>query len=285
MQSQTEHEPHLRSDAEEPLAARGTSRSRELPAWAPPSIATVAFLLLWEVGVRVLRVETYVLPAPSAVAMELWTERVSLWEATLVTGSEILLGFFLAIVFSIPVAMLVTSFRFIERAIYPLLVISQTVPKIAIAPLFVVWFGFSMTSKVLMAFLICFFPILVDAIVGLRSISPESRDLMRSMGASRLRIMTELRLPASLPYLMSGLKVASTLAVVGAVVGEFVGSTEGLGYQLLQANSTLNTELLFADIVILTAIGMILYYGIELLEHLLIPWHSSRRSGQETLSH
>jgi NitT/TauT family transport system permease protein len=245
----------------------------------------VVLLGVWELAVRILSVKEYILPAPTSVAGEVWTQRQLLWDGTMVTGSEIVLGFLLAVGFSLPVAMLVTSFRFIERSIYPLLVISQTIPKIAVAPLFVVWFGFSMTSKVLMAFLISFFPILVDAIVGLRSISPESRDLMRSMGASRLRIMKDLRLPASLPYLMSGLKVAITLAVVGAVVGEFVGSTEGLGYQLLEANSSLNTRLLFADIVVLTVIGMVLYYAVELLERLLIPWHSSKRSGHETPSH
>lgn len=282
-QAEFQEDAHRVAEASAPHGAVGTRR--DLPVWVPPTIATVMLIALWEAGVRLLQVKDYILPTPSAVADELWVQRGLLWDATLVTGMEIVLGFLLAILFSVPVAMLVTSFRFIERSIYPLLVISQTVPKIAIAPLFVVWFGFDMTSKVLMAFLISFFPILVDAIVGLRSISPESRDLMRSMGAGRMRIMKDLRLPASLPYLMSGLKVAITLAVVGAVVGEFVGSTDGLGYQLLQANSTLDTRLLFADIVVLTVIGMILYYGVELLERLLIPWHSSKRSGQETPSH
>lgn len=258
---------------------------RFIPSWVSPTITAMLMLVVWEFAVRLFDVAEYILPSPSRVAVELWEERVSLWSNALITGQEILIGFGLAVIFSLPAAMIITSFPWIEKAFYPLLVLSQTIPKTAIAPLFVVWFGFSPTSKILMAFLISFFPILVDAIVGLRSITPESRDLLRSMGASRVRIMMSLRLPASLPYVFTGLKVAITLAVVGAIVGEFVGSTEGLGYQLLQANSSLDTPLLFADIVVLSVFGTVLFYAIEFLEKFLIPWHVSQRSQNERPAH
>src|SRR5206468_6341696 len=144
---------------------------------------------------------------------------------------------------------------------------------VAIAPLFLVWFGVGVMPKVLVAFLISFFPIVIDAAVGLRSMPAEMRDLARSMGATRLQIFTRFRLPTSLPYLFSGLKVAATLAVAGAVVGEFVGADKGLGYLLLVTNSNMETALMFAAIVALTIIGLALFYAVEFLESLLIPWH------------
>jgi NitT/TauT family transport system permease protein len=158
----------------------------------------------------------------------------------------------------------------------------QVVPKIAVAPLFIVWFGVGITPKILVAFLISFFPIVIDTCVGLRSITPEMIDLARSMGASRLQIFREFRLPTSLPYLFSGLKVAATLAVAGAVVGEFVGADKGLGYLLLVTNSNMQTALMFATIVVLTFIGLVFFYVIEFLESLLIPWHVTQRTKEET---
>ena len=180
-----------------------------------------------------------------------------------------------------PLAVGITSYRRFDKFITPILLFFQTVPKIAIAPLFLVWFGFGPFPKVLVAFLISFFPIVIDTAIGLRSISPEMIDLARSMGATKLQIFMRFRMPTALPYFFGGLKVAATLAVVGAVVGEFVGADRGLGYLLLVSNSNLDTPLLFASIVALTALGLILFYIIEVLEHFLIPWHVSRRVGAE----
>jgi NitT/TauT family transport system permease protein len=246
-------------------------------AWLPLIITIGMVILIWQFGVQLLHVPNYILPLPSAVAISLWTEHALLLQNAVVTSQEILAGFALAVVFSVPVAILIVAYRTFERALYPLIVFSQTVPKIAIAPLFVVWFGFSSLPKILTTFLICFFPIVLDAVLGLRSVSSESVDLLRSMGASKPRTFWELRLPASLPYILSGMKVAITLAVVGAVVGEFVGSTDGLGFVLLQASGSLNTALLFASIIVLTLIGLILYYVLECLERFLIPWHVTQR--------
>lgn len=243
-----------------------------------PMLLIVLCIGLWEVVVRVFHVAGYILPPPEKVAEQLWVSRSILASDTLVTLQEIVVGFGLALLISVPISILTVSVPLLEKAFYPLLIVSQTIPKIAVAPLFVVWFGFGSTPKYLTTFLICFFPVAIDTIVGLRSVSPESIELMRSMGASRRRTITELRLPAALPYAFSGIKVAITLAVVGAIVAEFVGSTSGLGYELLKANSNLNTALLFAALVVLTVIGLALFYLTELIERFLIPWHITRRS-------
>lgn len=202
-------------------------------------------------------------------------------EHSWVTAYEMLMGYFLAIFVAIPMAIAITASPNFDRFVTPILLFFQTVPKISLAPLFLVWFGVGITPKILVAFLISFFPIIIDTAVGLRSIAPEMVDLARSMGATRFQIFSRFRLPTSLPYLFSGLKVASTLAVVGAVVGEFVGADKGLGYLLLVANSNLLTSLMFAAIFSLTAQGLILFYIIQKLETILIPWHITVRSGEE----
>ena len=246
-----------------------------------PLLVIGLFLLVWEVLCRALDGKTYLLPTPSRIWEELVRQAPNLVEHTWVTTYEVLLGFALAALIGIVLAVLIVSSPLFDRSIMPVLIFSQTVPKIAIAPLFIVWFGFGPTAKVLVAFLICFFPIVIDTAIGLRSVSPDMLNLARSMGASWWDIFLKIRLPTALPYVFGGLKVAITLAVVGAVVGEFVGATRGLGYVLLKANGELQTPLLFAAIAILTAIGILFYYALEAVERLLIPWHVSRR-GQES---
>jgi NitT/TauT family transport system permease protein len=192
-----------------------------------------------------------------------------------------LAGYALAVAVAIPLAIAITSSRRFNELVMPTMLFFQIVPKVAIAPLFLVWFGVGATPKILVAFLISFFPIVIDAAVGLRSMSPEMGDLAKSMGATRLQIFTQFRLPTSLPYLFSGLKVAATLAIAGTVVGEFVGADKGLGYLLLVTNSNMQTSLMFATIVALTIIGLVFYYLVERLESFLIPWHVTHRV-QET---
>ena len=242
-----------------------------------PFIGIAAFLLIWQIAVTVLDVPTYLLPKPTQIVETMIDKFSSLMRHTWITGYEMILGYIMAIVIGIPLAVAITSYHRFDRFITPILLFFQTVPKIAIAPLFLVWFGFGPFPKVLVAFLISFFPIVMDTSIGLRSISTEMIDLARSMGATKLQLFMRFRFPTSLPYVFSGLKVAATLAVVGAVVGEFVGADKGLGYLLLVSNSNLDTPLLFAAIVCLTALGLILFYVIEVLEHLFIPWHVSRR--------
>ncbi len=248
---------------------------------ADARVQPVDLLAIWQIGVTIFDVPTYLLPKPTDVAVTLVEDFDKLMSNAWVTAYEMLLGYFLAIIVAIPLAIFITISPTFDRFITPILLVSQTVPKIAIAPLFLIWFGVGPLPKILVAFLISFFPIVIDTAVGLRSVSPEMIDLVRSMGANRMQVFTKIRLPTSLPYMFSGLKVAATLAVVGAVVGEFVGADKGLGYLLLVANSYLDTPLAFATIVVLTVIGILLYYVIDTLEHWLIPWHVSRRTGAE----
>ena len=244
-------------------------------AWAAkmvPLAGILVFLAIWEVAVRVLKVPAYLMPPPSAVVVVFINEFHG-W----VTTYEMLLGYAMAVGIAIPLAIAITASQRFDRFVTPQMLFFQVVPKVAIAPLFLVWFGVGVTPKVLVAFLISFFPIVIDAAVGLRSMSSEMRDLARSMGASRWQVFAQFRLPTSLPYLFSGLKVAATLAVAGAVVGEFVGADKGLGYLLLVTNSNMETALMFATIVALTIIGLVFFYAVEFLESLLIPWHVTHR--------
>jgi NitT/TauT family transport system permease protein len=246
-----------------------------------PFAGIFGFLIIWELLVILFKVPAYLLPKPTDIFLTIISDMRSLTNHGWVTAYEMLLGYFLAIAIAIPLAIGITASDTFDRFIMPILLFFQVVPKIAIAPLFLIWFGFGTTPKVMVAFLISFFPIVIDTAIGLRSVSSEMIDLARSMGATKGQIFRNFRLPTSLPYLFSGLKVAATLAVVGAVVGEFVGADRGLGYLLLVSNSNLNTALTFAVIVALTLQGLVMYYAVEVLERFLIPWHISRRAGPE----
>lgn len=260
---------------------RERSFSEVFKTKALPYVGILALLGVWEILVRILDLPSYLLPAPSEIITVMVENIQNIFDQSMVTAYEMLFGYFLAIAVAVPMAIGITASPSFDRFITPILLFFQTVPKISLAPLFLVWFGVGILPKILVAFLISFFPIIIDTAVGLRSISPEMIDLARSMGASKIQIFTRFRLPTSLPYLFSGLKVASTLAVVGAVVGEFVGADKGLGYLLLVANSNLLTALMFGTIFALTLQGLILFYVIQVLENWLIPWHITVRSGQQ----
>ena len=246
--------------------------------WGLPAATVVGSLVLWEAVVRGFRLPEYLLPAPSGILAALLAEWPYLTLHTGVTVYEILWGFLLSIAVGIPLAVLLVASPVLERAVYPLLVASQSIPKIAIAPLLIFWAGLGIFPKVLVAFLIAFFPIVIDTVAGLRSVEPEMLHLARSMGAPPGRIFLKIRLPHALPNIFTGLKVAVTLAVVGAIVGEFIQADRGLGYALLQANAMLNTKLSFATILILAAVGVLLFAMVDGIERLLIPWHASRRT-------
>jgi NitT/TauT family transport system permease protein len=187
-------------------------------------------------------------------------------------------GFVLSVVIGIPLATVIVFSRFAERMLYPPMIASQAIPKVAIAPLFVVWMGFGVMPKIWIAFLIAFFPVVIDTVVGLRSVQPEMLQLGRSMGGGTLRVFLKLRLPNALPNIFAGLKVAIALAVVGAITGEFVGSQSGLGYLLTSASGQMDTALVFAVLVVISVIATLLFMIIEAVEKLVIPWHSSMRS-------
>jgi NitT/TauT family transport system permease protein len=241
------------------------------------------FFLAWEISVRLLAVPDYLLPPPSLVASELAGRWPRVLDAARVTGSEILAGYVLAILVSVPLALLIAGSRLVERTICPLVVFLQIVPKIAIAPLFIIWFGFGFTPKLLLVFLLCFFPIVVGAVAGFKSVDPDVLDLGRSTGASAWRLFTKIRLPQALPELFTGLKVGAALAATAAVVAEFVASNRGLGYLLLEYNGNLETAMVFAVIIVLSLMGLALYGLVELLERLAIPWHARQRGVGEPL--
>jgi NitT/TauT family transport system permease protein len=259
-----------------------------VPAWVSlvkmltPLIGIVGFLLAWQLFVIAYKIPPYLLPTPTEIAHTFVDQLPKLLHHGWITTYEMLGGYALAVAVAIPLAIAITSSARFNALVMPTMLFFQIVPKVAIAPLFLVWFGIGVTPKILVAFLISFFPIVIDAAVGLRSMSPEMGDLARSMGASRWQVFAQFRLPTSLPYLFSGLKVASTLAIAGTVVGEFVGADKGLGYLLLTTNSNMETSLMFATIVALTIIGLVFYYIVETLEGLLIPWHVTHRIREES---
>jgi NitT/TauT family transport system permease protein len=242
-----------------------------------PLVGIVCFLLGWQLVVIIFNMPPYLLPAPGAIAHAFIDNLPLLLSNGWVTVYEMLAGYAMAVCIAIPLAIAITSSQRFNEFVMPTMLFFQIVPKVAIAPLFLVWFGVGVTPKILVAFLISFFPIVIDAAVGLRSMSGEMGDLARSMGSSRWQVFARFRLPTSLPYLFSGLKVAATLAIAGTVVGEFVGADKGLGYLLLVTNSNMETALMFATIVALTIIGLVFYYLVEMLEGLLIPWHVTHR--------
>ena len=261
----------------ESLAARLWNR------YGYAALVMLGLLLVWEVGALVTQQPERILPRPSLVARTLLEQRGMLLAHGSVTLIEAGLGFLLSVLVGVPLAIAIVYSRTLEKIIYPLLLASQAVPKIAIAPLFIVWLGFDITPKIIIAFLIAFFPIVIDTVVGLRSIDPEMLQLAQSMGTRRIRSFLKLRLPNALPNLFGGLKVAITLAVVGAIVGEFVGADEGLGYLLQVAAGGMNAPLLFAAMVVLSLMAIILFLAIEWLERRLLPWHLSERSREASL--
>jgi NitT/TauT family transport system permease protein len=212
------------------------------------------------------------------VVKQLVAEWPRLLSESAVTTYATLGGFALSIAFGIPVALWIAYSRTVESYVYPLLVFSQSVPKIAIAPLFVVWFGFGIIPKVIAAFMLGFFPVVVSTVAGFKSVEPEMLDLARSMKASRLQTFLHISLPNALPSIFAGLKVSVTLAVVGAVVGEFVGSNSGIGYLLQIANGNFDLPLMFAALTVLSLIGVLLFVAVDLVERFTIPWHASHRT-------
>ncbi len=238
----------------------------------------VLLFLVWEFAVHLTGVKEYLLPPPSKVWSEFWRRHEIVAGGAWVTTQEILAGYAMAVVVSIPLALAVAYSRFMEQAVYPVIVFLQIIPKIAIAPLFIIWFGFGFMPKLLLVFLLSFFPIVVASIAGFKSADRDVMDFARTTGAGGLRLFLKIRLPQALPHIFTGLKVGAALAATAAVVAEFVASDRGLGYLLLQYNGQLDTPMVFATIVILSLIGLVVYYAVEVVERLAIPWHVSQQA-------
>jgi NitT/TauT family transport system permease protein len=191
----------------------------------------------------------------------------------LATTYAVIGGFVLAVAVGVPLAVLIVYSPFLRRVIFPFLLILQSVPKVAIAPLLLIWVGYGLQSNIVVAAIVAFFPIVINTATGLEAVSPELIELSRVLDTSKLKIFWKLRLPWALPYLFSGMKVAMTLSVIGAVVGEFIGSDKGLGYLILTASSNMNTALVFAVVAVLSVLGIVAYYAVVLIERLLCPWY------------
>jgi len=238
----------------------------------PTIILTIAVLILWELITHVFSVEPFVLPAPSAIMHELVNQQALLASSALVTAEEIVYGFLLSMIVGVFMALLIVRFDWLGRAVYPLMVLFQNVPKIALAPLFILWFGYDLAPKLLLIVVMAFFPVALNMLVGLQSVDPNLVTLLKSVGASRNEILWRIRIPNSLPYLMSGLKIGVTLASIGAIVGEFAGASAGLGYLILFASTQMETALVFAAVVEVSILGMICYYAVEFIEWRFISW-------------
>jgi len=246
-------------------------------SWLKPFAFLVILVVGWDAAIRVFHIPPYQVPAPWDVMLTLYQEWPTLLAQAWPTTVATLWGFALSALFGIPVAMLIAGSKTVEDFVYPLLVFSQSIPKIAIAPLFVVWFGFGLLPKVLSAFLLGFFPVVVSAVQGFKSVDPDMLDLVRALQANRWQMFRIVSLPHALPSIFAGLKVSITLAVVGAVVGEFVGANSGIGFLLQRSIGNFELPLMFAALVVLALIGVFLFWIIDLVERLLIPWHASQR--------
>lgn len=270
--------PVAQSSAGVPASrTRGRSARDLLETFGLPLLSFLVLLAAWELAVVLGRVPEFILPAPSQFLQRVVASRDLLWTHALATTNEIVWGFVWATVVSVPLALLITSVRFLERALYPLIVFFQLIPKIAIAPLFIVWFGFGPFPKILLTFLLCFFPTLVASMAGFNAIEPRLFYLTRSMGASRWQTFRYIRLPAALPFIFSGLKVSIVFASTGAIVGEFVGANAGLGYLLLRGTSYLDTPLIFAVLVVLSVLGLASSYLVQASEQLIMPWQRHQK--------
>ena len=269
---------------DQPAVTRGASLAAWLKRRAAPLIVFALLFLLWEGAVHLTGIKEYLLPPPSKVWAEFLKRYDTVMDAALVTTQEIIAGYLLAIVVSIPLALAVAYSRFVETAIYPVVVFLQIIPKIAIAPLFIIWFGFGFTPKLLLVFLLSFFPIVVASIAGFKSVDPEVMDFARTTGAGGWKMFLKIRLPQALPDIFTGLKVGAALSATAAVVAEFVASDRGLGYLLLQYNGNLETPMVFAIVILLSLIGLAIYYAVEIIERITIPWHVSQQPTDVTIT-
>jgi NitT/TauT family transport system permease protein len=246
---------------------------------------TAAFFLLitvglWELGVRMFGVRAFLLPPPSLVAVEIFNNPAFYLYQSLYTVYITTLGFSLAVIFGIALAIAIVSSRFLDRTLYTLLIASNSVPKVALAPIFVIWLGTGGEPKVAIAALIALFPVVINTTLGLRAVDPDMIDMAHSARAANHDVMLKIRLPNALPSIFAGAKVGISFALIGAIVGEFVAGERGLGYVILTSQATFNSPRAFAAIILLSVIGTIMFFAVELCERWFLPWHVSQRQAR-----
>jgi putative hydroxymethylpyrimidine transport system permease protein len=241
--------------------------------WWPPLALVAAAIGIWELVVRAAHVPDYLFPPPSAVARSLGADAGLLGHATLVTLREVVLGYLLAVAVALAFAVALHFSTALRRALLPLLVLSQTVPTVVLAPILAILLGFGIGPKLVVVAIVCFFPIVVNAVDGLRSTDAELVRMMRTLSGDRAAIFRRVELPGALPAIFSGARIAATYAAVGAVFGEWAGSSSGLGFVMLQSQPALETPRIFACVLVLSALALGLYGAVSLAERLLVPWH------------
>lgn len=257
-----------------------SSSSWWLVQWALPYLLVIIVLGTWEGAVRFLNVARWLLPPPSNIMMELVESRNLFLRHTWVTLEEVLLGFTVALTLGIVVAMLISSSKIIERSVYPFVIASQTIPVIAIAPLLLIWIGYGIWPKIIVVVLVSFFPIVVNTVDGLKSADQDILNLMRTLGASKWQIFTKVQIPSSLPFIFSGVRVAITMSVIGAVIGEWVGASAGLGYLMTRSAPQFLTDRVFASIFVLSVMGIALFGTVVLVERYAMPWHRIKKQNR-----
>jgi NitT/TauT family transport system permease protein len=240
----------------------------------------VGLIVLWQIVVVVFKVPNFLLPSPAAILRDMAATWRELLTTTAVTSYETLLGYGLSVLIGVPLAVALAASKGFERAVYPLIVASQAVPKVSVAPLFLVWFGYGLKPKIIIVVLVTFFPIVINSVVGLKSLSQNMLNLARSMGATSTQVFWRFQLPNALPGIFAGLKVASVLAIIGAIVAEFVGADSGLGYVIMNATADINVPHQFSAVVLLSVIGIVFFWIIERIEKICLPWHISVRRDQ-----
>lgn len=241
-----------------------------LAVWGPAVGAHLFLLAAWHFGVVWGEVPAYMVPPPLAALATILEPHYNWMTHVLTTSAEVLLGYVLAVGIGIALAVVFHWFSFLNRSAMPVLITLNMVPKVALAPLFIVWFSYGIGPNAIIAFTICFFPVVLTTERGLREVEPELIELARSLKATRWQVFLKIQLPGSLPYIFSGMRLAAILAIVGAVVGEFVGSNKGLGYLLLTAQGALDTAAMFMAIVMISLVGVVLYWVVLLLERAVV---------------
>lgn len=259
------------------IRRRGSVRALADSPWIRPFAMLVMIVVAWDLSVRLLHIPAYLVPTPWDVIAAFRAEGGMLLREAVPTTIATVSGFALSALIGVPLAMLIAGSKTVESYLYPLLVFSQSIPKVAIAPLFVVWFGFGMMPKVISAFLLGVFPVIVAGVQGFKSVEGDMHDLARAMKATRLQTFRMIGLPHAMPAIFAGLKVSVTLAVVGAVVGEFVGANSGIGYVLQRSIGNFELPTMFAALIVLAMIGVILFWIVDIAERLMVPWHASQR--------
>ena len=239
----------------------------------PPLALIVTLLLLWQGAVALFEIQPWLLPSPLRIVQAGWAARPLLWPHVWQTTQETVLGFLSALVIGLSLGILIDRSPLVRTAIYPLLVFSQTIPIIAIAPLLIIWFGYGILPKIIVVALICFFPIVVNTADGLRATDPEQINLLRTMGATRRDTFLKVQLPGAMPMIFSGIKVGITYSVVGAIIGEWVGASRGIGVFMLRATASFRTDWVFVSIALTAALSLGLFGLVTIVERLTLRWH------------